>query len=233
MKLLIIEDERGIASALKRGLHRRYIVDLAATGTLGLQKAGINDYAVIILDLGLPDMPGLQVCKLLREEGSRTPILVLTAEGEVRHKVELLDAGADDYLTKPFSMEELQARLRVLGRRNLKKSRSSRLVVGDLTMDTVTRRIERAGTPIRLRRKEFDLLEYMMHHAGTVLSRATLVDHIWDMNDSLWTNSVDVHIKYLRDKIDRPFAHVEPMIKTVHGVGYKLETSNSVASTPK
>ncbi len=233
MKILIIEDEPAIAQALRRGLRKTYLVDTVRTGNQGLQKASLNDYAAIILDLGLPDMPGLVVCEQMREDGVTTPILILTGESGVQLKVALLDAGADDYLTKPFSLEELKARLRVLVRRNAHQLRSSRLTVGDLVLDTVTRRIERAGQIIYLRRKEFDLLEYMMHHAGSVVTRATIVDHIWDLNDGLWTNSVDVHIKYLRDKIDRPFTQMTPMIKTVHGVGYKLETSNPVASMTK
>jgi two-component system, OmpR family, response regulator len=231
MKLLIVEDDFAIATALREGLHRIYIVDIASTGAQAIRKAELNDYAVITLDLSLPDVGGLKVCKQLRDGGVTAPILVVTGQAEVTDKISLLDAGADDYLTKPFSLEELKARLRALVRRQSRDSRSCQLVVGELSLDTATRRIERLGKPIRLRRKEFELLEYMMYHAGTVVTRATIVDQIWDTNDGLWTNSIDVHIKYLRDKIDRPFDF--PMIKTIHGIGYKLETSNPVAPMHK
>jgi DNA-binding response OmpR family regulator len=230
MKVLIIEDNAAVTQALRRGLRRSYLVDTARTGTQGLHQAEVNAYDAIILDLTLPDMSGLEVCEQLRRERVSTPIVVLTGRDDIKEKVKLLDAGADDYLTKPFSLEELKARLRTVVRHSTKATRSSKLVVGELTLDTASRRIERAGRPIRLRRKEFDLLEYMMHHAGTVVTRTTIVDHIWEMSDALYTNAVDVHIKYLRDKIDRPFP--QPLITTVHGVGYKLELSNAVAAMP-
>jgi two-component system OmpR family response regulator len=228
MRVLIIEDNTAIVQALRRGLRGSYLITTAYNGVQGLHHAEANEYAAIILDLSLPDMAGLMVCRQLRRERITTPILVLTGDGATTKKVELLDAGADDYLTKPFSLEELKARLRVVIRRGTRSIRSTKLAVGDLTLDTVTRCIERAGTPIRLRRKEFDLLEYMMHHAGAVVTRATIVDQIWEMSDGIWTNAVDVHIKYLRDKIDRPFA--QPLITTVYGVGYKLELSKPVAA---
>jgi len=224
MKVLVIEDEVAIAQALQRGLRRRYLVDIASTATEGLHQATVNAYDAILLDLSLPDMNGLRVCEQLRREHNTTPIVVLTGNDASADKVRLLDAGADDYLTKPFSLDELKARLRVVMRHSSKAANSSKLVVGELSLDTATRQIERAGRPIRLRRKEFDLLEYLMHHPGSVVTRATIVEHLWEASDAMWTNAVDVHIKYLRDKIDRPFA--EPLITTVHGVGYKLETSS-------
>ena len=221
MKLLVIEDEAAIAQALQRGLRRRYLVDVAGTATEGLHLAAVNTYDTILLDLSLPDQDGLAVCEQLRRDRVTTPIVVLTGSASSTAAVRLLDAGADDYLTKPFSLEELKARLRVVMRHSSRATSSSKLVVGELTLDTASRRVERAGQAIQLRRKEFDLLEYLMHHSGAAVSRATIVDHIWELNDAMWTNAVDVHIKYLRDKIDRPFAY--PMITTVHGVGYKLE----------
>lgn len=223
MKVLVIEDDAAIAQALQRGLRRRYLVDIAATAAEGLHQATVNAYDAILLDLSLPDMKGLAVCEQLRREHNTTPIVVLTGNDDSADKVRLLDAGADDYLTKPFSLEELKARLRVVMRHSSKTASSSKLVVGELSLDTASRQIERAGKSIRLRRKEFDLLEYLMHHPGTVVTRATLVDHLWEANDAMWTNAVDVHIKYLRDKVDRPFA--QPLITTVHGVGYKLEVN--------
>jgi two-component system, OmpR family, response regulator len=221
MKLLVIEDEAPIAQALRRGLQRHYLIDIAETAADGLHNAMVNAYNAILLDLGLPDMNGFHVCEQLRRENNTTPIIALTGNDDSADKVRLLDIGADDYLTKPFSLDELKARLRVVMRHSSKATSSSKLVIGELSLDTATRHVKRAGRPIRLRRKEFDLLEYLMHNHGRVVTRAALVDHAWEMDDAMWTNAVDVHIKYLRDKVDRPFS--KAMIKTVHGVGYKLE----------
>lgn len=225
MKLLIIEDEGALITALRRGLRTLYIIDGASTGHDGLHRAEVAEYDAIMLDLSLPDLDGLEVCKRLRKLPNQVPILVLTAQDSVDTKVQLLDAGADDYLIKPFSLEELKARLRVLTRRET-PAISSELVVGELILNTATREVTRLGAPINLRRKEFDLLEYLMRNPGKALSRSMIIDHVWDIGDNLWTNAVDVHIKYLRDKIDRPFS--TPMIVTVHGVGYKLEATQSV-----
>ena len=221
MKLLLIEDDVAMVSALRRGLQAAYVVDAVATGAEGLHEAEVGDYDAIILDLMLPDMLGVTVCQRLRQREVVTPILVLTARADVRDKVLVLDAGADDYLTKPFSLEELRVRLRVLVRREPQTARTSQLAVGDLSIDLATRRVRHGQEPVRLRRKEYALLEYLMHNAGTVVTRAMIIDHVWDVGDSLWTNAVDVHIKYLRDKIDRPFGTA--LITTVHGVGYMLE----------
>lgn len=226
MKLLLIEDDAFMVAALRRGLNQSYLVDAVATGTEGLHEAEVGSYDAVVLDLMLPDMLGVTVCQRLRQKGIGTPILVLTARADVKDKVLVLDAGADDYLTKPFSLEELRVRLRVLVRREPKTARTSQLAVGDLTVDIATRRVNRGEVPIKLRRKEYALLEYLMHHAGTVVTRAMITDHVWEGGDSLWTNAVDVHIKYLRDKIDRPFECA--MIKTVHGVGYMLEAPRTV-----
>jgi len=227
MRLLVVEDDSGIVASLRRGLRTNYVVDIAKTGADGLDRAEITTYDAIVLDLNLPDQSGLEVCRELRIRPKSAPILILTGSADIEDKVTLLDAGADDYLTKPFSMEELKARLRVLVRRS-SRAGSSLLVVDDLKLNTATRHVERAGTQIQLRRKEFDLLEYMMYHSGTVITRSMIIDHVWDSHDNLWTNAVDVHVKYLRDKVDRPFATA--LIKTVHGVGYKLEVSKPVAA---
>lgn len=227
MKLLIIEDETAITLALRRALRMLYVIDVATTGMDGIHEAEVNTYDTILLDLSLPDMEGIEICKELRKQRIATPILVLTARANIEDKVMLLDAGADDYLTKPFSLEELKARLRVLSRREVGGNCSSAIVVGDLKLNTATREAWRSDLPIALRRKEYDLLLYLMRHSGTVVTRAMIIDRVWAGNENLWTNAVDVHIKYLRDKIDRPFGST--LIKTVHGVGYKFEVTKAVA----
>lgn len=225
MKLLLIEDDRGITTALAHALANTYELDVAYTGTGGLHKANIYHYDVILLDLNLPDMTGFAVCERLRRADHVTPILILTGECKVLSKVNLLDAGADDYLTKPFSLGELKARVRVLTRRSDSgRPRQRQLKTADLTLDSDTHHVTRADQLIKLRRKEFAILECLMQHAGSVVTRDTLTSHAWRENEDPWTNTIDVHIKYLRDKIDRPFD--TPLIKTVHGFGYKLEIAS-------
>ncbi len=224
MKLLLIDDDTGITTALALALANTYELDIARTGTGGLHKANTYHYDVILLDLKLPDMPGLTVCERLRHAGVTTPILILSGETKALSKVSLLDAGADDYLTKPFSLGELKARLRVLMRRlETTQPKKHRLQTAGLTLDSDTYLVTRDGQTIKLRRKEFAMLECLMQHAGSVVTRNTLTNHAWRDNEDPWTNTIDVHIKYLRDKIDRPFD--TRLIKTVHGLGYKLETS--------
>jgi len=225
MKLLLIEDSRDISLALARALYTDYTVDLAFTGRGGLNKALEDDYGVIILDLNLPDMHGLEVCRLLRQQNVKSPILILTGETSVLSKISLLDAGADDYLTKPFSLGELKVRLRALLRRaSNSEMQRNRIVVEDLELNSAEHSVQRAGQSIKLRLKEFALLECLMQNAGDVVSRETMCSYAWHDNDDPWKNTIDVHIKYLRDKIDRPFS--KQMIKTVHGLGYKLELAS-------
>lgn len=225
MKLLLIEDSRDISLALSRALYADYEVDLAFTGSDGLGRALSNDYGIVVLDLNLPDMHGLEVCKTLRRQNFKAPILILTGDSKVLSKISLLDAGADDYLTKPFSLGELKVRLRTLlrraGRSELKRNR---IIIDDLELDSTEHSVRRAGQAIGLRRKEFALLECLMQNVGDVVTRETLCDYAWSDTDDPWKNTVDVHIKYLRDKVDRPFSR--RMIKTVHGLGYKLELAN-------
>lgn len=224
-RILIIEDEPGIALALYKSLSKAdYRVVTAKTGMSGLHKAAAHKFDIILLDLGLPDMPGLTVCRQLRAEGLQIPIIILTAESAVRTKVSLFDAGANDYITKPFSVDELQARIRACLRRPVEDENRPPLTVGELTLHPATRTVERAGLMIPLRRKEFAILEYLMQNAGSAVSRASLLRHIWNDEDA-WTNTVDVHIKHLRDKLDRPFDR--PLIVTVHGIGYKLDASST------
>jgi len=229
MKLLLIEDETAIAEALIQALQTTYIVDRAKTGSIGLLKAGSMTYDAIILDLNLPDVPGLQVCQQLRNDGIESPILILTAEVKVISKIALLDAGADDYLTKPFSLGELKARLRMLLRRSQQPVQDTNiLTVGEMTLNRIRHEVEREGQVIKLRRKEFALLECLMQNAGCIVTRDILSNHAWRDNQDPWANTIDVHIKYLRDKIDTPFDR--QLIKTVHGLGYKLEAPRRVAN---
>lgn len=221
MRALIIEDNRNIRLSLKRGLRDLYVIEFAGHGKEGVQLAEQNNHDVIVLDLGLPDISGLEVCNSIRAAGITTPILILSADIDSKQKVTLLNAGADDYLTKPFSLEELKARMRALLRRGSAELKSNCLRVADLRLDCDTRTVTRAAQPIALRRKEFDLLEYLMRNNGYVVSRSMVMDHVWGAETDTWTNAIDVHIKYLRDKIDKPFDL--PLIKTVHGVGYKID----------
>jgi len=222
MKLLIIEDSQRLAERIKDSLTRHYIVDIVNTGEEGIRKATHMDYGVIILDLGLPDISGKVVCQRLREAEVNVPILILTGHDDVDLRVDLLDTGADDYLTKPFNAAELRARIAALSRRQSREYVDSTLQVHDLTIDTKQRTVERAGTPITLRRKEFDILEYLVNNKGRVLTREMILNHAWDSTKSGWNSTVDVHIKHLRDKIDKPFD--VPLIKTAYGIGYSVDT---------
>lgn len=226
--LLLIEDDPSMAGALKQVLKSSYSVETAITAKQALYKADIGDYDLIVLDLNLPDTPGLTVCQMLRERNCSAAILVLSGESKVLTKIQLLDAGANDYLTKPFSLGELKARLRVLSRANQLSVRQARLLtVGSLTLDRFTRTACRDGQLINLRRKEFAILECLMENAGSVVTRDTLKTTVWPDMSELWTNTVDVHVKHLRDKIDRPFD--EPLIRTAHGLGYRLAVKQMAA----
>jgi DNA-binding response OmpR family regulator len=221
MRILLIEDHREIAAALETALALEYQITLAETGQLGLRYAKQYEFDAILLDLNLPDMPGLSVCEKLRAEGCLLPIIILSAESQVLSKIKLLDAGADDYLTKPFSLGELKARIRALSRTPRTTQIDQKILeAGELHLNTVNREALRGGQTIRLRRKEFAILECLMRHQGTTVSRQALGNYVWPDGSGPWTNSIDVHIKYLRDKIDRPFK--KPLIQTVHGLGYRL-----------
>ncbi len=221
MKLLLIEDEKEMARTLKEGLQGDYVVELAFSGEDGDYFAHIDKYDGIVLDLHLPDISGVEVCQKLRKDGIKTPILMLTAEGDFNKKIDALDAGVDDYLTKPFKFEELKARIRALLRRNPTSYVSNVLRAGGLTLDATRKIVTRDGTAIRLKRKEFQLLEYFMRNPGKVITRDMILEHIWDSSYESMTNTIDVHVKYLRDQIDKPFR--KKMIRTVYGFGYKLE----------
>ena len=220
MRVLVVEDEVKMAHLLQRGLREEgYAVDLARDGTDATWRATETPYDAIVLDVMLPDADGFEVCRILREKEVWSPVMMLTARDGVGDRVAGLDAGADDYLTKPFSFEELLARLRALVRRGAPE-RPTVLRVGDLSLDPATRRVDRAGVPIDLTAKEFALLGYLMRHTGEVLGRTQLIEHVWDFAYDGDSNVVDVYVRYLRQKIDRPFG-VET-IETVRGAGYRL-----------
>jgi two-component system OmpR family response regulator len=220
MRLLVIEDHPRVALLLERGLQEEgYSVDVAGTAADGVSRGLEYDYDAIVLDLMLPDGDGVDALRRLRENGRWPPVLILTARDGVDDRVRGLDAGADDYLVKPFALPELLARLRALMRRT-PPERPSVLQAGDLALDPATRECRRGETAINLTPKEFALLEFLMRHQGETVSRSTLMEHVWDFSFEGDWNVLEVYIRYLREKIDRPFSRAS--IQTVRGVGYRL-----------
>lgn len=220
MIILIVEDERKIASFIKKGLGAEgYTVDVAYDGERGLALAAANDYDLIILDIMLPKLDGVTLCRELRAEGKETPILMLTAKDAMEDRVQGLDSGADDYLTKPFAFEELVARVRALLRRGGPKS-PPQLQVADLILNPVTREVHRAGQLIQLTNLEYRLLHYLMRNTGRVLSRTLIEEHVWGSSFDSFTNAVDVYISKLRKKVERGFD--KRLIHTVREIGYVL-----------
>jgi two-component system, OmpR family, response regulator ArlR len=228
--ILLIEDNRSIASALCEALSTSYLIEPAFSAKSGLYRADVSQFDLVLLDLQLPDMNGLEVCQLMRERGMTVPIIIISAEGKVLSKINLLDAGADDYLTKPFSLGELKARIRAALRSQTVSAhnQTTKVIfqVGDLQLDQAKHEIVRDNALIQLRKKEFQLLECLMMNAGNVVTRQQLVDFAWPGPDKPWANTIDVHIKFLRDKIDRD--HEVKLIQTVHGVGYRLQAQSSI-----
>ena len=223
MHILVVEDEQRLAYLLRRVLlEERHTVDLAYDGSSGLDLALSDSYDVITLDLMLPGIDGMEICRQMRAERIMTPVLMLTARGAVEDRVTGLNVGADDYLTKPFAMEEFLARVNaLLRRRDRQFDEMPKLAVSDLTLDLVRQEARRAGRVIELTAKEFALLEYLMRHPGQALSRTQIVDAVWRYDMEALSNVVDIYIHYLRDKVDQGFGR--PLIKTVRGVGYKIE----------
>jgi two-component system, OmpR family, copper resistance phosphate regulon response regulator CusR len=219
VRVLVVEDEVRVRSFLVRGLEEAgFAVDSANAGDEALRMAFVHPYDAIVLDLGLPGKDGLSVLRELRAGKRPTPVLILSARDELEDRVRGLDAGADDYLPKPFAFAELLARLRALMRRGT--ARASAIKVADLEIDLVTRKVRRAGQNIELTAKEFALLEFLARHAGEVVTRTMIAEHVWDLNFDSFSNVIDVYIRYLRRKIDEPF---EPkLIHTRRGVGYVL-----------
>jgi len=222
VRVLIVEDEVKLAALLRRGLaEEAHAADIARSGEDALWMAQATEYDAIVLDLMLPGIDGIEVCRRLRAEGVWSPVLMLTARDAVEDRVGGLDAGADDYLTKPFAFAELLARLRAVARRGAAE-RPAELAVGDLRLDPATRRVWRDGAEIDLSPKEFALLETFMRRPGRVLSRFELLEHAWDYEYENRSNVIDVYVRYLREKIDRPFKRSS--LETVRGVGYRLRT---------
>jgi two-component system copper resistance phosphate regulon response regulator CusR len=220
MRLLVVEDEQKVASFLKRGLEEAgHVVDVAHTGTDGGYLASVNPYDVLVIDCMLPDKDGRQVCRELRAAGNSTPVLLLTAKDTTTDKIIGFDSGADQYFTKPFDFNELLARIRALGRHSQPVALRA-LAVADLEIDPASRRVTRAGRDIPLTTKEYLLLELLVRRAGQVITRTEIIQQVWDMHHDPMTNTVDVLIKHLRDKVDRDF---EPkLLRTVRGVGYTV-----------
>ena len=221
MRVLVIEDDRDTAGFLQKALRESgHSVDLAQDGAMGLEMARAGGYGVLVVDRMLPHRDGLSVIEALRSDGDRTPVLILSALGEVDDRVKGLKAGGDDYLTKPFSYSELLARIEALARRAEPIERETVYVVGDLVLDRLSHKVTRGGEAILLQPREFRLLEYLMKHAGQVVTRTMLLEHVWDYHFDPQTNVIDVHVSRLRGKIDKGFA--EPLLHTVRGSGYML-----------
>lgn len=218
MRILVVEDEHKIATSLKKGLEQEsYAVDLAFTGTEGYDLASSENYDLIILDVMLPGISGIEICAKLRGANIHTPILMLTARGQTGDKVQGLNSGADDYLTKPFAFEELLARIKALSRRPTKTT-GSVYNVADLKLDTITYEVKRGDKKINLSSKEFSLLEYLMRNKNTVISKDQIIEHVWDYDSDILPNTVEVFVGYLRNKLGKP-----DLITTVRGFGYKIE----------
>jgi DNA-binding response OmpR family regulator len=220
MRLLIVEDDKKVADFIARGLRAEgFAVDVASDGTTGWQMASIVDYDLIVLDLMLPGIHGTELLRRLRRKGANAPVLVVTARDGTADKVENFEAGADDYLTKPFAFAELLVRVKALLRRP-PGTRIQVLRVADLEVDRLTRQVSRAGRRIELTAKEFALLEYLAAHAGRTVSRTMIVEHVWDESFEGLTNIVDVYVRHLRAKVDDPFSF--KLLRTIRGVGYSI-----------
>jgi DNA-binding response OmpR family regulator len=222
MHILVVEDEERLAGLLRRILTgEHHTVDLAYDGISGRDLALNGDYDAVILDVMLPDIDGMEICRQMRVEQVTTPVLMLTARGAVEDRVTGLNAGADDYLVKPFVVKELVARVNaLLRRRDRRFEMNSRLSLADLTLDLVSHEARRAGRLIELTAKEYALLEYLMRHPNRVLTRDQIISSVWGYDTEALSNVVDIYIHFLRDKVDRGFSHV--LIKTVRGIGYKI-----------
>ncbi len=223
MRILVIEDEKRLADSIKKGLEQEsYAVDVSYEGTDGLGMTMIQNYDLIILDLMLPGMDGMEICQKLRKEKNiNSAILILTARSQVKDRVEGLNTGADDYLTKPFAFEELLARIKALSRRP-KTGLGTMLSAEDLTLDTIRYEVKRAGKAIKLSKTEYALLECLLRNRGRVLSKDQLIGKVWDYDADILPNTVEVYVRYLRNKIEKPFKGKNPLIETIRGFGYRI-----------
>jgi len=218
----VVEDEHKIANAIKKGLEQEsFAVDVAYEGTTGYDLASTEDYDLIVLDLLLPGIDGMEICRKLRADKIHTPILILTAKGQLEDKVNGLNAGADDYLVKPFAFEEFLARVRALMRRP-QETVQTVLTCQDLSLNPQTYEVKRGETIIPLSSKEFSLLEYLLRHPGRIFTKDQIIGHVWNYDADILPNTVEVYIGYLRNKIDRPFPKKPALIHTVRGFGYKI-----------
>jgi DNA-binding response OmpR family regulator len=220
MKILIIDSDKDIVFILRSALSSRYIVELASSAEEGEYYSSLNCFDVIIIDMILPDANGIDVCRNLRNCKNTTPILMIAGDSSVEKKLMAFENGADDYLTVPFETREFQARVHALLRRS-RTLNSENISLHDLTINITTKTVFRNESPINLRRKEYLILEYLLRNVGKVMTRETILNHVWGMSQETSGNVVDVHIKYLRDRVDRQFD--KKLIKTVHGLGYKIE----------
>ena len=222
MKVLVVEDDKKIALAIKRGLEQEgMVVDVRYDGESGYDLAASGEYEVLVLDLMLPKMDGVTVCRSLREDGVGMPVLMLTAKGRVRDRVTGLNCGADDYLVKPFAFAELVARVRALVRRP-QKNQGVVLQVGNLKLDMARLKVERADREIKLTKRELAMLEFLMRNMGQVLTKDQIISRVWEYDSEVLPNTVEVYMKYLREKVDKPFDGPN-LLKTVRGFGYKIE----------
>lgn len=225
MRVLVIEDDRETAQFLQKALRESgHVAELAHDGDDGLSLARAGAFDVLIVDRMLPRLDGLTIVRTLRSEDIRTPVLILSALGEVDDRVKGLRAGGDDYLTKPYAFSELLARIEALSRRGDPQEQETRYTVGDLVLDRLSHRVTRAGEPITLQPREFRLLEYLMRHADQVVTRTMLLEHVWDYHFDPQTNVIDVHISRLRSKIDKNFK--EPLLHTIRGAGYMMRAGH-------
>lgn len=221
MRVLVVEDEKKIADFIRRGLKEEgYSVDVAYDGEQGHFLSSANEYDLVILDLMLPKIDGITLCRQLRKERRAIPIIMLTAKDAVKDKVLGLDSGADDYITKPFAFEELLARIRVALRKK-DSDMSTRIKVDDLELDFISHKVTRSGKEIELTNKEYSLLEYLMKNADTVVTRTMISEHVWDISFDTFTNVIDVYVNYLRNKIDS--GHEKKLLHTIRGRGYILK----------
>lgn len=222
MRILVVEDEHKIANSIKKGLGQEsYATDVAYDGEYGFDLASTEEYDVIVLDLMLPKMDGVEICRQLRKQGIHTPILMLTARVQLNDKVKGLNAGADDYLVKPFAFAELLARIKALTRRP-KEALEPVLAVRDLSLNTLTYEVKRGTKKIELSKKEFALLEYLLRNKGRIVTKDQIINHVWNYDADILPNTVEVYVGYLRNKIDRPFKNRPSLIHTVRGFGYRV-----------
>jgi two-component system, OmpR family, copper resistance phosphate regulon response regulator CusR len=223
MKILLVEDEPKVAAFIKRGMEeQQYEVDIAYDGYTGKQMALSNSYDIMILDVNLPHINGIELCRIIRQEYANVPILMLTALGTTENKITGLEAGADDYLVKPFEFKELLARVRALSRRGTASGSGKMYKLADLELDANTKVVKRGGNIIDLTAKEYSLLEYMLKNKGKVISRVEIAEKVWDINFDTGTNVIDVYINFLRKKIDKDYS--PKLIHTLVGMGYVLKT---------